>query len=342
MLKLKRWIALGLALVATLLLLCACSPKDGEENEESTVYYTVTFDANGGSAVESRKVAEGTKVSEPTAPTYEGYVFDCWKRDGQEWLFDYDTVKSDMTLTASWIKAESLFGYAVGENQTAIITELKQRTRTIVVPTQIAGYPVVGIGESVFENLPTVEEMEGSSDGVGEIVLPETVTTVGKNAFRDSDGITITVQGALTDIGEGAFYNCDGLGKITLGEGLQKIAYEAFSGCLGLKNVQLPQSVALIEENAFEGCAELVSVMLYGTVGAVENSAFDDCDKLVLLYFIGAEEQLDTLLDENTADLNDAFLEGNWYLYAEQKPAAETGYKGYWYRDDKGNIRIWQ
>ena len=338
----KRWVALGLTLLMTVALLCACAKKNDEEGSESTVYYTVTFNANGGSAVESRKVAEGTKVSEPAAPVREGYVFKEWTKDGTTWLFDYDTVKSDITLTASWIEAVNMFDYTVTEDKTAVITGLKQKAKVIVVPTQIGGYAVTGVGEAVFQNLMTVEEAEGNSEGVAEIVLPETVISVGKNAFRDSDGITVTVQGALTEIGEGAFYNCDGLTKISLGEGLQKISYEAFSGCVGLQSVQLPQSVTLIEENAFEGCEQLVSVMLYDGVTAVENSAFDDCKRLTLIYWIGAEEKLDTLLEQNTAEMNDPLLEAHVYLYAEQKPTSETVYDGYWYRDEKGTVRIWQ
>ena len=340
--SIRRWLALGLALLMAALLLCACAPKGEEQESDTTAYYTVTFDSNGGSAVESRKVAEGMKVGEPPAPTYEGYVFDGWKHEGSTWLFDFDTVKSDMTLTASWIKAENLFGYTVNEEKTAaVITELKTRTRIIAVPTQIAGYPVTGIGEGVFQELTTVEESEGASDGVVEVRLPETVVSIGKNAFRGSDGVTLTVQGALTEIGEGAFYNCDGLTSVTLGEGLQKIAFEAFSGCTGLKSIRLPGSVTLIEENAFEGCTELISVMLHGTVGAVENSAFDDCDKLVFVYLIGSEEQADTLLEQHTAEMNDPFVEAKLFLYAVQKPTAQTVYDGYWYWDDKGNIRIW-
>lgn len=40
--------------------------------------YTVTFDNQGGSKVDSQTVSHGGTVTEPTAPTYEGYTFGGW------------------------------------------------------------------------------------------------------------------------------------------------------------------------------------------------------------------------------------------------------------------------
>ena len=66
--------------------------------------YTVTFNSNGGSTVESKKVNYGDKVTEPDAPTKTGYTFDGWYSDANfstEW--DFDTpITDDITLHAKW------------------------------------------------------------------------------------------------------------------------------------------------------------------------------------------------------------------------------------------------
>lgn len=66
---------------------------------------TVRFESNGGSEVADQTVQYGEKITEPEAPTREGYVFDGWYRDIDRtapWDFDVDTVTGNMTLYAAW------------------------------------------------------------------------------------------------------------------------------------------------------------------------------------------------------------------------------------------------
>ena len=63
--------------------------------------YTVTFDSNGGSEVESLVVTGGEKATEPTSPTKTGYTFAGWYNG--ETAYDFSTaVTADITLTAKW------------------------------------------------------------------------------------------------------------------------------------------------------------------------------------------------------------------------------------------------
>ena len=67
--------------------------------------YTVTFDAQGGSEVDSAYVGEGGYAIEPTAPEREGYTFTGWYSDEdltQQWDFDADVIVKDITLYAGW------------------------------------------------------------------------------------------------------------------------------------------------------------------------------------------------------------------------------------------------
>lgn len=68
--------------------------------------YTVTFDSNGGSNVESQIVEKGEKVTEPADPTKEGCVFLGWYTDEsltESADFENLTVMNDMILYALWL-----------------------------------------------------------------------------------------------------------------------------------------------------------------------------------------------------------------------------------------------
>lgn len=65
--------------------------------------FTVEFDSNGGSKVESAKAAEGEPVAAPADPTREGYTFAGWFYNETKWNFE-NPVTEDMVLVAKWDK----------------------------------------------------------------------------------------------------------------------------------------------------------------------------------------------------------------------------------------------
>ena len=66
-------------------------------------YYTVKFNVDGGSYVDTQRVKEGDKVKKPVTPVKEGYVLQCWTDDlDKEYSFN-TPVSSDMTLNAKWM-----------------------------------------------------------------------------------------------------------------------------------------------------------------------------------------------------------------------------------------------
>ena len=67
--------------------------------------FTVRFDTDGGSYVESQKVLHSETISVPENPVREGYTFDGWYLDRDHTVrFDpsVDTVTQSMTLYAAW------------------------------------------------------------------------------------------------------------------------------------------------------------------------------------------------------------------------------------------------
>ncbi len=126
---------------------------------------------------------------------------------------------------------------------------------------------------------------------VGDFTLPDTVTRIGAGAFAgrrdigslDLSGITeigayafagsnltsIAIPASVTEIAEGAFYNCTSLRTVTIAEGVTGIDDYAFYGCSALTGIQLPASVKYVGDYAFDGSG-LASVDMPGVTTAGE------------------------------------------------------------------------
>ena len=70
--------------------------------EKGVINYTVTFNTNGGSAVEPQKVAHNAAVALPEEPTRAGFRFLGWYKEDQRYDFSA-AVQTDLILTAKWL-----------------------------------------------------------------------------------------------------------------------------------------------------------------------------------------------------------------------------------------------
>lgn len=90
--------------------------------------FTVNFDSNGGSEVGSKVVTEGSNVNEPNPPAKEGFLFDGWFKDDdnfeEPWNFANDIVEDNITLYAKWYEQmdKSKFNHIVlaGDNTSTV------------------------------------------------------------------------------------------------------------------------------------------------------------------------------------------------------------------------------
>ena len=75
-----------------------------EQTEPDPVYYTVTFNSNGGSSVASQTVLEGSTATRPADPTKSGYTFAGWYKDSSlTTAYNFSTaVTANITLYAKW------------------------------------------------------------------------------------------------------------------------------------------------------------------------------------------------------------------------------------------------
>lgn len=64
--------------------------------------FVVIFDSNGGTAVGSQEIVSGGYAEKPEDPTREGFTFDGWQLDGEDFDFENTPITSNITLKAVW------------------------------------------------------------------------------------------------------------------------------------------------------------------------------------------------------------------------------------------------
>ena len=73
---------------------------------------------------------------------------------------------------------------------------------------------------------------------VTDLVIPNSVTSIGDSAFEDCTGLnSITIPNSVTSIGDFAFCSCKGLTSVTIGNSVTSIGNDAFRGCTGLTSI---------------------------------------------------------------------------------------------------------
>ena len=72
-----------------------------QTDSEKVTVHSITFNGNGGSAVNSQLVVNNGTATEPDDPTRAGYTFGGWQSDGSAYSFD-TPVTGDVSLTAVW------------------------------------------------------------------------------------------------------------------------------------------------------------------------------------------------------------------------------------------------
>ncbi|MCH5148436.1 MAG: leucine-rich repeat protein [Clostridiales bacterium] len=163
------------------------------------------------------------------------FVFSACGGDGGE-----NNEEPEPTVTLTYELNTTKTGY--------IVTGDSGQSTAIVIPAEHEGLPVVEIADSAFAY------SKHNSDIIS-VTIPDTVTTIGKNAFysRQSDLTTV-------NIGENSE--------------LKTIGNNAFSGCRALKSIWLPDSVTSIGDSAFNNCGSLniITVASGNTVYSSEGN----------------------------------------------------------------------
>lgn len=166
------------------------NPGD-DTNEPQTENYTVTFDVDGGSEIESYDVEEGAKLVKPYSPTKEGYAFTGWYKDetfSTAWNFASDTVTSDVTLYAKWEK-------------TYTVSELIELSKEYTDKASTDRYYIQATVDEITN--PSYGEMN-ISDKTGTILVYGTYGADGELRYSELDskpiaGDMVTLYGTIQE-----------------------------------------------------------------------------------------------------------------------------------------------
>lgn len=123
-----------------------------------------------------------------------------------------------------------------------ILTYYMGTSKEIILPAQVEGKDVIGIGYNCFSD-------------VKRVVCPDTLE------FIDSE----------------AFAHCRELEELSLNEGLQEIGDNAFMYCSSLEYVRIPSTVVVIGDLGFAGAGVKEPVILCGAAESWGAGIFSEC-----------------------------------------------------------------
>lgn len=112
------------------------------------------------------------------------------------------------------------------------------------------------------------------------INFPSTLTSIGYEAFRETDLSEVNIPGSVENIGSNAFYRNKNLKKLTFGEGLVNIEGTAFSECVSIDSIVCPSTLRTIGDATFSGCKNLKQISLNEGLVSINSYAFSGCTGL--------------------------------------------------------------
>ena len=104
--------------------------------------------------------------------------------------------------------------------------------------TDLAAWCTIEFSNSSSNPLSYAHNLYLNDSLVTDLIIPDSVTSIGSYAFSGCRGLTsVTIGNSVTSIGSSAFYGCSGLSNLTIPDSVTSIGSSAFYGCSGLTSV---------------------------------------------------------------------------------------------------------
>ena len=237
----------------------------------------------------------------PVSFETDGYTFDC-NGTNISYVYDGDTISAyseSERQISSWdygTEPADISDYEYTASETVTITKYNGTDPEVVIPSEIEGKPVTGIGSFAFANNKTLTKVTipdtvlvidawafNLCSSLSEVVMSNNVTEIRTDAFNGCSSLSgIFIPASVTYIGELAFNYC-GLTSITVDHA--NTVYDSRDNCnaiietatntllFGSSNSFIPEGIETIRANAFGG-RNLENVVIPESVTTIENYAF--------------------------------------------------------------------
>ena len=131
------------------------------------------------------------------------------------------------------------------------------------------------------DTVTTIGENAFAYNYLQSINIPDSVLTIGTEAFAGNDFSTIEISENVNVIDDGVFRDCRRLQNIKIPNAARKLGEGLFVNCIKLANVELPEKIETIPATMFAGCTSLTQFKVPDTVQSIASSAFAKCSNLV-------------------------------------------------------------
>ena len=217
---------------------------------------------------------------------------------------------------------------------------------TFVNITDVASWCKIDFGNSSSNPLYYAKQLYLNGEKITNLVIPDSVTSIGTVAFYNCSGLTsVVIPNSMTSIEKSAFSGCKKIRtvvnysnlNITKGSSLNgevaRYAYRVLSGesingfyfggidgaytLIGYwgdtKDLILPNNYKgkgyRIESNAFRGCSDLTSVVIPNSVTSIGDGAFSGCSGLTSVVIPNSVTSIEENAFEGCSNLNSVELD---------------------------------
>lgn len=145
----------------------------------------------------------------------------------------------------------------------------------------------------------------------GAFVVPDTVTSIAQDAFRNCNVSSVQIPSSVSAIGNSAFYKCKKLQTINIPSTVTALRKNMFYQCRSLKNIALPSKITVIGVSCFDGCSSLESVTLPASLKKVGDWVFNNCKSLTKIAIPNQLKHIPSSAFNGCASLKEVKFGGN-------------------------------